>query len=114
MINETLARVLWPNENSLREIMAPDRDREVIGVVRDVRHLALDEESGPEMYLRLRQATTTLRSSWLFAPENRSRSSGKLASIAYRSRAVAASTVVHKKLEIVRRNTVAEMGVQSL
>ncbi len=55
VINETLARVLWPGEDPLGKIMTIDGEREVIGVVRDVRHLALEQESGSEMYLPIRQ-----------------------------------------------------------
>jgi putative ABC transport system permease protein len=55
IINETLARTLWPGEDSLGKIMRADGEREVIGVVRDVRHLALEQESLGEMYLPIRQ-----------------------------------------------------------
>jgi predicted permease len=55
IINETLARVLWPGEDPLGKIMLVDGERQVIGVVRDVRHLALEKEAGGEMYLPIRQ-----------------------------------------------------------
>jgi predicted permease len=55
IINETLARALWPGEDPLGKIMSADGERQVIGVVRDVRHLALEKESGGEMYLPIRQ-----------------------------------------------------------
>jgi putative ABC transport system permease protein len=55
IINETLARTLWPGEDPLGKIMNADVEREVIGVVRDVRHLALEQESLGEMYLPIRQ-----------------------------------------------------------
>jgi predicted permease len=56
IINETLARRLWPGENPLGRIVRTDRpERRVVGVVRDVRHLALEQESGSEMYLPIRQ-----------------------------------------------------------
>ncbi|HEY8458798.1 MAG TPA: ABC transporter permease, partial [Blastocatellia bacterium] len=55
IINETLARVLWPGEDPLGKIMLVDGERQVIGVVRDVRHLALEKEAGREMYLPIRQ-----------------------------------------------------------
>jgi len=55
IINETLARVLWPGEDPLGKVMYADGERQVIGVVRDVRHLALEQESGGEMYLPIRQ-----------------------------------------------------------
>jgi predicted permease len=55
IINETMARVLWPGEDPLGKIMTTDGDRQVVGVVRDVRHLALEKGSGGEMYLPIRQ-----------------------------------------------------------
>jgi predicted permease len=55
IINETLARVLWPGEDPLGKFMTTDVERQVVGVVRDVRHLALEQESGGEMYLPIRQ-----------------------------------------------------------
>jgi predicted permease len=55
IVNETLARSLWPGEDPLGKIMTADVERQVIGVVRDVRHLALEQESGGEMYLPFRQ-----------------------------------------------------------
>lgn len=56
IVNETLARRLWPGENPLGRIMRADRERQVIGVVGDVRHLALEQDAGPEMYLPIRQS----------------------------------------------------------
>ncbi len=54
ILNETLARELWPGQDPIgRTVIEPDQ--EVIGVVADVRHLALDQTSGPEMYLPIRQ-----------------------------------------------------------
>jgi predicted permease len=55
IINETLARVLWPGEDPLGKIMTVDGERQVVGVAHDVRHLALEKESGGEMYLPIRQ-----------------------------------------------------------
>ena len=55
IVNETLARALWPGEDPLGKIMIADGERQVVGVVRDVRHLALEQESGGEMYLPFRQ-----------------------------------------------------------
>jgi predicted permease len=55
MVNETLARTLWPGENAIGKIMRVSGERRVVGVVGDVRHLALEEGSGMEMYLPLRQ-----------------------------------------------------------
>jgi putative ABC transport system permease protein len=55
IINETLARDLWPGEDPLGKTMIADGERQVVGVVRDVRHLALERESGGEMYIPFRQ-----------------------------------------------------------
>jgi predicted permease len=57
LINETLARNLWPGQNPLGRLMkaGDEKDKRVVGVVSDVRHLALEQSSGPEMYLPMRQ-----------------------------------------------------------
>jgi putative ABC transport system permease protein len=55
IINETLAETLWPGQNPLGQIMSADRERTVVGVVGDVRHLALETKSGSEFYLPIRQ-----------------------------------------------------------
>jgi predicted permease len=55
MINETMARVLWPGESALDKFVEADTTRRVVGVIADVRHLALEEGAGSEMYLPLRQ-----------------------------------------------------------
>lgn len=54
IINETLARTLWPGENPIGKIMMRP-EREVVGVVSDVRHIALEQNSGSEMYMPIRQ-----------------------------------------------------------
>ena len=57
MINETMARTLWPGQDPIGKIVlnACSPERRVIGVVGDVRHLALEQGSGNEMYLPVRQ-----------------------------------------------------------
>ena len=55
LINETLARTLWPGQNPIGQIVDQDNGRRVVGVVGDVRHLALEQVSGCEMYLPMRQ-----------------------------------------------------------
>lgn len=56
LINETLARTLWPGRNPIGQTVTyVDVDRQVIGVVGDVRHTALEQTSGCEMYLPIRQ-----------------------------------------------------------
>jgi predicted permease len=54
-INETMARTLWPGKNAVGQIMLACGERRVVGVVGDVRHLALEQASGLEMYLPMRQ-----------------------------------------------------------
>jgi predicted permease len=56
IVNETLAKELWPGEDPLGKIMRADRpERTVVGVVGDVHHLALERKSGGEFYLPIRQ-----------------------------------------------------------
>ncbi len=55
IVNETLARTLWPGQNPIGQFIALRPDREVVGVVGDVRHVALEQGSGSEMYLPIRQ-----------------------------------------------------------
>jgi predicted permease len=57
MINETLARTVWPGQDPIGKVIlgACSPERRVIGVVGDVRHLALEQTSGNEMYVPMRQ-----------------------------------------------------------
>lgn len=55
LVNQTLARVLWPSEDAIGKFMSADKDRKVVGVVEDVRHLALEQTAGNEMYLPMTQ-----------------------------------------------------------
>jgi putative ABC transport system permease protein len=56
MINETMARRLWPGQDAVGKIVvAAGDDRRVVGVVGDVRHLALEQGAGLEMYIPIRQ-----------------------------------------------------------
>ncbi len=58
LVNETLARTLWPGESPIgKTTLYADGEREVVGVVADVRHLALERTSGNEIYLPMRQTT---------------------------------------------------------
>ncbi|MGD0298068.1 MAG: ABC transporter permease [Bryobacteraceae bacterium] len=55
VVNETMARRLWPGQDAVGKIMSACGDRRVVGIVGDVRHLALEEEAGNEMYIPIRQ-----------------------------------------------------------
>ncbi|HEY3744123.1 MAG TPA: ABC transporter permease [Bryobacteraceae bacterium] len=57
IINESLAHRLWPGEDAIGKQMRAggNEPRRVVGIVGDVRHLALEEASGNEMYLPIRQ-----------------------------------------------------------
>ena len=55
MINETMARTLFPGDAALGKIILACGERRVVGVVGDVRHLALEQGAGMEMYLPIRQ-----------------------------------------------------------
>lgn len=57
MVNETMAKALWPGENPVGKVIVGDcaKERVVVGVVGDVRHMALEKGSGNEMYIPLRQ-----------------------------------------------------------
>jgi predicted permease len=60
MVNETMARALWPGQDPIGKVVlnaCSPEGRRVIGVVGDVRHLALEQGSGNEMYLPLRQCS---------------------------------------------------------
>jgi len=56
IINETLAKNLFPGQDPIGKIVrADDPDRTVVGVVGDVHHMALEEGSGNEFYIPMRQ-----------------------------------------------------------
>jgi putative ABC transport system permease protein len=56
VISETMAKRYWPNEEPLgKRIGSPDRWREIIGVVKDVKHFGLDTDTPPSMYFPMRQ-----------------------------------------------------------
>jgi predicted permease len=67
IINETLARRFFPNENPMGKSVILDVNREKdspsefenVGVVGDIRRVTLDGEPGPEIYLPYRQAPWT-------------------------------------------------------
>lgn len=55
LVNETMARTFWPGEDAIGKIAHAGKDRRVVGVVGDVRHLALEKGAGNEFYLPIRQ-----------------------------------------------------------
>jgi hypothetical protein len=56
IINQTAARNLFPGgEDPLGKILVIDQERTIVGVVGDVRHMTLEEGSGNEFYLPIRQ-----------------------------------------------------------
>jgi len=56
VINETMARGLWPGQDAVGQVVSIGRnDWRVIGVVGNVRHGTLEEQSSAEMYLNFRQ-----------------------------------------------------------
>jgi predicted permease len=61
VVNETMARTLWPGQDPIGKYMLGGcaKERRVVGVVGDVRHLALEQASGNEMYIPMRQCGDT-------------------------------------------------------
>ncbi len=55
IINQSLARRLWPDREALGRKIRVNGESTVIGVVADVRHASLEEAGGNEMYLDYRQ-----------------------------------------------------------
>jgi predicted permease len=55
MVNETLARTLWPGQDAVGQRMTQDGGRRVVGVVADVHHGGPERSGGSEMYLPMRQ-----------------------------------------------------------
>jgi predicted permease len=57
LVNKTLANALWPGKDPIgKYIVGPcAKERRVIGVVGDVRHLSLEQPAGNEMYIPARQ-----------------------------------------------------------
>jgi predicted permease len=51
IINETVARRLWPGEDPVGRIAVADGDARVIGVISDVRESSVEGEAGWQMYL---------------------------------------------------------------
>ncbi len=55
IINQKMARQLFPNQDPVWQILLVNRESRIVGVVGNVRHQALEEEGGMEMYLPITQ-----------------------------------------------------------
>jgi predicted permease len=55
MVNETMARTLWPGQEAVGQMVTQDGGRRVVGVVADVHHGGPENLGGSEMYLPMRQ-----------------------------------------------------------
>jgi predicted permease len=56
VVNQTLARNFWPGQAAIGKMVRLGRDDfRVVGVLGDVRHLSLEEGSGNQIYLSMRQ-----------------------------------------------------------
>jgi predicted permease len=55
VVNETLARTLWPGQDAVGQVLTQDGGRRVVGVVGDVHHGGPESLGGAEMYLPMRQ-----------------------------------------------------------
>jgi putative ABC transport system permease protein len=55
IINENLARALWPDRDAVGQVITQNGGSTVIGVVGNVRHGSLEEAGGNEMYLHYMQ-----------------------------------------------------------
>jgi predicted permease len=55
VVNETLARTLWPGQDPIGQMITQDGGRRVVGVVGDVHHGGPERSGGSEMYLPMRQ-----------------------------------------------------------
>jgi predicted permease len=53
--NEKAAKALWPGQNAVGRMVMFNGDRRVVGVVANVRHLALEHEGGLEAYIPVAQ-----------------------------------------------------------
>lgn len=55
IINENLARQLWPDRDPIGQVLNANSAYKVIGVVSNVRHSSLEETAGNEMYINYHQ-----------------------------------------------------------
>jgi len=73
VISQAMAKQLWPNESAvgrhLKLSFFPDKDREVVGVVGDVKQDGLDSSTGiATLYWPLAQVTGTSTAAWQARP----------------------------------------------
>jgi putative ABC transport system permease protein len=58
IVNQTMARDVWPDKNAIGQVLLTSGGEfQVVGVVGNVRHGALDQEAGLEMYFPIPQMT---------------------------------------------------------
>lgn len=55
LVNQTFASIAWPGENPIGRMVSTNGEREIVGVVADTRLRSVDQESGPELYVPIRQ-----------------------------------------------------------
>lgn len=55
IVNEKAAKTLWPGQDPIGQLAMFNGERRVVGVVANVRHLALEQEGGLEAYIPLAQ-----------------------------------------------------------
>lgn len=57
IINEAAARRFWPNGGAMGSVLLGfgGSDRRIVGIAKNVRHLALEKDSGLEIYIPMRQ-----------------------------------------------------------
>jgi predicted permease len=55
IVNESMAKRMWPGEDPIGKELLNPKPVTVVGVVADVRHLALEKDSGLELYFPIRQ-----------------------------------------------------------
>jgi len=56
ILNETIARQLWPDRDPIGKSVVSDVERRVVGAVADVQQTSLEESAVAQMYLPITQA----------------------------------------------------------
>jgi putative ABC transport system permease protein len=82
IVNETLARSLWPGRSPLGQVITLGFEKEtphtIVGVVKDVHHFGLQKEAAPEVYVDYLQHPASTMTVVLRADQNPSRLAGPL------------------------------------